>query len=156
MQIVLRHGLPRARLCTRLPKGLFSHNTVPFHQKHGPRCLAECHVAICSGSISCRTIHSLLGCYCWGYLSRLRQKIHRDAKVLMDADGTDEKGGALVGNQSEGVASPLQRLFRHIVIIFSIVCIKIDHDVLSLLGKFQEIFIKGLVEGHLLYYLVYI
>ena len=29
---------------------------------HGPRCLAECHVAICSGFISCRTIHSLLGC----------------------------------------------------------------------------------------------
>ena len=74
----------------------------------------------------------------------------------MAAVGTDEKGGALVGNQSEGVARPLQRLFRHIVTIFSIVYIKIDHDVLSLLGEIQEIFIEGLVEGHLLHYLLYI
>ncbi len=37
----------------------------------------------------------------------------------LGANGTDEKG--LVGNQSESVASPLQRLCRVIVTIFSIV-----------------------------------
>lgn len=39
----------------------------------------------------------------------------------LGADDTDEKGGALVGNQSESVARPLQRLCRVIVTIFSIV-----------------------------------
>lgn len=40
----------------------------------------------------------------------------------------------LFARQSEGVARPLQGLFRDVVAVISIVGIKIYHDVLSLLG----------------------
>ena len=71
----------------------------------------------------------------------------------MGADGTDEKGNALVGNQSEGVACPFQRLYRDIVGFMFIGCIELDLNVLSFLGEFQGITIKGFVECHLLYHL---